>query len=69
MLSGYNLNIVYRVGRKNPTDTPSCWPDYTKALEDPADALEGICIATVLTALCNATFRLWQLHAVAMQEN
>jgi hypothetical protein len=26
-LSGYNLNIVYREGKKNPADALSCWPD------------------------------------------
>jgi hypothetical protein len=30
-LSGYNLNIVYGVGKKNPADAPSRQLDYTKA--------------------------------------
>jgi hypothetical protein len=61
-LSGYNLNIVYRVGKKNPADAPSRQPDY-------ASAPEGLCAATVLMARCNATFRLWQLYAAAFQED
>ncbi len=61
-LSGYNLNKVYRAGKKNPADAPSRQRDYVKALE-------GLCMATVLTARCNATFRLWQLCAAAVQED
>jgi hypothetical protein len=61
-LSGYNLNIVYRAGKKNPADAPSRRPDYARALE-------GLCAATVLTARCNAAFRLRQLYAAAVQED
>ncbi len=50
MLSCYNLNIVYRAGKKNYADAPSCLPDYGKALEGPVGAPEGICTTTVLTA-------------------
>jgi hypothetical protein len=32
-LSGYNLNIVYKVGKKNTTDVPSCWLDYARVPE------------------------------------
>jgi hypothetical protein len=61
-LSGYNLNIVYRAGKKNPADTPSCRPDYARVPE-------GLCVATVLTARCNAAFRLRQLCAAAVKED
>jgi hypothetical protein len=61
-LLGYSLNIVYRAGFKNPADAPSRWPDYRKAPE-------GCCTATVLTARCNATFRLRQLHAAAVAKD
>jgi hypothetical protein len=68
-LSGYNLNMVYRVGKENLADTPSCRPDYEKAPEGPAGAPEGLCAATILTAQCNATFYLWQLYAAVVQED
>ncbi len=61
-LSGYNLNIVYRAGKKNPADAPSRRPDYARAPE-------GLCAATVLTAHCNAAFCLRQLYAAAVQED
>jgi hypothetical protein len=61
-LLGYNLNIVYRAGSKNPADAPSRWPDYGKVPE-------GQCAATVLTAGCNATFRLQQLYAAAVAKD
>ncbi len=61
-LSGYNLNIVYSAGKKNPADALSRRPDYARAPE-------GLCAATVLTARCNAASRLWQLYAVAVQED
>ncbi len=48
-LSGYNLNIVYRVEKKNPADIPSCQPDYARVPE-------GCCAATILTARCNVMF-------------
>ncbi len=61
-LSGYNPNIVYRMGKKNPADAPSCQPDYTKAPEG--------CYATIiLTARCSATFCLRQLYAATIQED
>ncbi len=28
MLPGYNLYTVYRAGKKNPANAPSCRPDY-----------------------------------------
>jgi hypothetical protein len=68
-LSGYNLNLVYRVGKKNPADTPSRRPDNAKAPEGPAGAPEGLCAATVLMAQCNATFHLRQLYAAVVQED
>jgi hypothetical protein len=61
-LFGYNLNIVYRAGSKNPADAPSRWPDYGKVPE-------GRCAATVLTARCNATFSLRQLYAAAVAKD
>jgi hypothetical protein len=48
-LLGYNLIIVYSVGKMNPANASSHWPDYVKAPN-------GLCMATVLTAHCNATF-------------
>ncbi len=65
-LSGFNLNIVYRAGMKNPADTPSCQPDNVRAPEGPAGAPEGLCAATILTAQCNAMFCLRQLYAAAV---
>ncbi len=62
MLSGYNLNIVYRTGKKNPADAPSHQPDFARVPE-------GSCAATILTVRCNATFCLWQLYAVTIQED
>jgi hypothetical protein len=53
-LSGYNLHIVYRVGKKNPATALSCQPEYTKIPK-------GLCVATVLTAPCNATFHFQEL--------
>jgi hypothetical protein len=61
-LSGYNLNIVYRAGKMNPANTPSCWPDDARVPE-------GRCAATILTAHCSTTFRLRQLYAAAVQED
>jgi hypothetical protein len=61
-LSGYNLNIVYRAGSKNPADAPSRRPNYGRVPE-------GRCAATVLTARCNAMFRLQQLYAAAIAED
>jgi hypothetical protein len=61
-LSGYNLNVVYRAGSKNPANAPSHQPDYGRALE-------GSWEATVLTAQCNAMFRLRQLYAEAVAED
>jgi hypothetical protein len=61
-LSGYNLNIVYTVGKKNPADAPSHQPDYARALE-------GRCAAMRPAVHCNATFCLWQLYAAAVQED
>ncbi len=61
-LSGYNLNIVYRVSTENSADTPSCWRDYARTPEDH-------CAATILIARCNATSRLWQLYAATVQED
>ncbi len=49
-LSGYNLNIVYRAGKKNPANAPSRQPGYAKAPEDPSGAPEGLCAATILIA-------------------
>ncbi len=62
MLSGYNLNIVYRAGKKNPANASSCRQDYARAPE-------GRCAAMILTVRCNATFRLRQLYAAAVQED
>jgi hypothetical protein len=56
MLSGYNLNIVYKI---NSADTPSCQTDYTKVLN-------GCCDATIRTKRCSATFCLQQLYASAV---
>jgi hypothetical protein len=61
-LSGYNLNIVYRAGSKNPANAPSRRPDYGRVPE-------GRCAATVLTARCNAMFRHGQLYAAAVAED
>jgi hypothetical protein len=61
-LSSYNLNIVYRAGKKNPANAPSHWPDYTRVPE-------GRYAPTILTARCNTTFCLQQLYATAVQEN
>jgi hypothetical protein len=61
-LSGYNLNLVYRAGKKNPADAPSCRLDYSRAPE-------GLCAATVLTARCNIAFCIRQLYAAAVQED
>jgi hypothetical protein len=61
-LSGYNLNRVYRAGSKNPADAPSQWPDYGKVPE-------GHCVATALTAQCDAKFCLRQLYAAAAAED
>jgi hypothetical protein len=47
---------------KNPADAPSHWPDYARAPE-------SHCIATILTACCNATFHLRQLYAIAVQKD
>jgi hypothetical protein len=41
-LSGYNLNIVYWVGKENPADALSSQPDK-------ATVLESLCATTVLT--------------------
>jgi hypothetical protein len=60
MLSGYNLNIVHRAGKKNPANAPSCWPAYVMAPE-------ARCAAAILTARCNTTFCLQQLYAAAVQ--
>jgi hypothetical protein len=61
-LSGYNLNIVYRAGKKNPADAPSRRPDYAKVPE-------GRCTATILIVRCSATFSFRQLYAAAVQED
>ncbi len=61
-LSGYNLNIVYRAGKKNPADAPSRRLDYSRAQE-------GLCAAAVLTARCNIAFCIRQLYAAAIQED
>jgi hypothetical protein len=61
-LSGYNLNIVNRVGSKNPADARSRRPDYGRVPE-------GCCAATVLTVRCNAMFRLRQLYAAAVADD
>ncbi len=61
-LSGYNLNIVYKAGSKNPADASSRQPDYGRVPE-------GRCTATVLTARWNAMFCLRQLYAAAVAEN
>jgi LSD1 subclass zinc finger protein len=61
-LSGYNLNIVYRMGSRNPADAPSHRPDYGRVPE-------GRCATTMLTAQCNAMFRLRQLYAAAVAED
>ncbi len=55
-LSGYNLNIVDRAGKKTPTDAPSRQPDYAKAPEGPEWTLEDLCAATILTEQGNAIF-------------
>ncbi len=68
-LSGYNLSIVYREGKKNPADAPSCQPDYVKAPEGRTGLSEGLCITVVLIAQCNATFLLLQLYVATVQEN
>jgi hypothetical protein len=52
MLSGYNVNIVYKGDKNNPANTSSHRLDYTKALK-------GCCAATILTAHCNTKFCLW----------
>jgi hypothetical protein len=62
MLSNYNFNIVYRAGKKNLADAPSCPPDYARVPE-------GCCITTILTARCNATFCLRQLYPAAVHED
>jgi hypothetical protein len=49
------------VGKNNPADTISHWLDYARVLE-------GSCASTILTARCNATFRLRQLYAATVQE-
>jgi hypothetical protein len=58
-LSGYNFNIVYRAGSKNPANAPSKRPSYKRVPEDS-------CATTVLTALCNTMFCLQQLYAAAV---
>ncbi len=62
ILSVYNLNIVYRAGKNNLTDTPSSWPDYARPLE-------SLCVTTVLTVRSNAMFCLRQLYAAAVQKD
>jgi hypothetical protein len=61
-LSCCDINIVNRVGKKNPADAPSHRPDYARAPE-------GLCAASVLMAHCNTVFCLRQLYAAAIQEN
>ncbi len=61
-LSGYNLNKVYRAGKKNLANAPSCRPDYARVPE-------GQCVATILTTRCSAMFHLWQLYTAAVQED
>jgi hypothetical protein len=60
-LSGYNLIIVYRAGKSNPADAPSCCPDYEK--------IAGArCAAMILTARCNTTQLRRQLYAAAVAD-
>ncbi len=61
-LSGYNLNIVYRAGKKNPANAHSCRPEYARVPE-------GCCAAAILTASCNATFCFRQLYSATVQED
>jgi hypothetical protein len=53
MLSGYNLNKVYRASKKNHGNAPNHWRDYKKAPVGLEWAPEGLCAATVLTARCS----------------
>jgi hypothetical protein len=68
MLSGYNLNIDDRAGKKNPADAPSHRPDYAKAPEGPVGAPESLCAVTIIIVQCNTMFCLRQLYAVAIKE-
>ncbi len=61
-LSGYNLNIVYKTGSKNPANAPSGRPNYGRVPE-------GCCAATVLTARCNAVFCLQELYVAAVAKD
>jgi hypothetical protein len=60
-LSGYNLKIVYRAGKKNPANAPSHRTDYARVPE-------GRCAATFLPAHCSATFCVRQLYADTVQD-
>jgi hypothetical protein len=62
MLLGYNLNRVYKAGKKNPANAPSWQPDYVRVPE-------GRCATTILTVHCSVTFCLRQLYAAAVQED
>jgi hypothetical protein len=50
-LSGYNLNMVYRAGKKNAADAHSHQLDNARALE-------GRCVTIILTVRRDAEFRL-----------
>jgi hypothetical protein len=50
------------VGKKNPANALSCWPDYVT----PSESLYA---AIVLTACCNTSFSLCQLYTAAVLED
>jgi hypothetical protein len=60
--SGYNLNIVYRVGKKIPADEPSRLQNYARAPE-------GHCPASILTVCGINTFCFQQLYSRAIQDD
>ncbi len=68
-ISGYNLNIVYRAGKKNPANASSHRPDYAKAPKGPVGAPGGLCVSTILKVQCNGMFCLQQLYAAAVYED
>jgi hypothetical protein len=61
-LSGYILNIVYRVCKKNLANASSHWQNY-------ASAPEGCCAATILTMCSDVALCPRQLDAATIQDD